>query len=74
MTYSPKYSLADIKAAWTEFDKAMVVSVLKGGTWTHKRVGPGYRMPNLIDGTRAEIRKLSSTMGFPEFLEKEWKS
>jgi len=65
------YTIQQIKDAWDDYDNKRVLRFLKAGKWETIELN-GQALPR-IQATRAEQRKLSDVMGFPEFLEEKWK-
>lgn len=62
------YTMAQIKETWAQYKIEKCLFVLKGGEWKMQENKRGN-----IDGTRAEIRDVRTMMGFPEYLEQNYK-
>jgi len=67
------YTLAQINAAWKQYQDHKCFSFLKDGKWTHRPMGGGY-IPSPEGCRAAKMRNLMDVMDFPEYLEKHYKA
>ena len=66
------FTMDDIESAWEIYKSRQVLRIQKAGVWEwHELNGKG--IPRL-DATKAEIKKMSDVVGFPEFLRKHYGS
>ena len=63
------FALEIIQDAWAEYKARSVLRVLKNGKWEILPLGHDM---DQIEGTRAEVVKLSTVQGFPKYLEENY--
>jgi hypothetical protein len=61
-----KYSIGEINKAWKAYNNTNVLRVMRGGKYHYVEL-KGKGIPR-IEGTQANIVKLSQIKPFPEFL------
>ena len=67
---SSKFTISEIRNAWSSYQTKTAFQVLRGGEWiTEPNDG---RKRGRIEGTSAHVIPMQKAMSFPDFLEKVW--